>query len=296
MRQTLRYLVNYLGKFISYTFAICSLILLLVILYGLFHKSGSIIRHHHLSDLLFSSDWKPAKNSFGFASFLYSTLLVTFIASLISFPLCLLSAVYLTEYASRRMLNSLSPLFDILAGIPSVIYGLWGVLIIVPFIRDDVAPAFGYHSTGYSILSAGLVLAVMIFPILLHLLLELLKTVPVPLKEAALSLGATKWETIKLVFLRKGSPGILSAFGLGFSKALGETIAVLMVIGNVVQIPQSVFDSGYTLPGLIANNYGEMLSIPSYDSALMFGSLLLFVIILAINIFFRYIIYKSEVI
>ena len=284
MRQTLRYLVNYLGKFISYTFAICSLILLLVILYGLFHKSGSIIRHHHLSDLLFSSDWKPAKNSFGFASFLYSTLLVTFIASLISFPLCLLSAVYLTEYASRRMLNSLSPLFDILAGIPSVIYGLWGVLIIVPFIRDDVAPAFGYHSTGYSILSAGLVLAVMIFPILLHLLLELLKTVPVPLKEAALSLGATKWETIKYVVVLKSLPGILTSLVFGISRALGETIAVMMVVGNVVGYPKNIFQSGYPLPALIANNYGEMLSVPHYESALMFAAFVLLVVIIIFNI------------
>ena len=94
--------------------------------------------------------------------------------------------------------------------------------------------------------------------------------------------------------MRKGGTGILSAFGLGFSKALGETIAVMMVIGNVVQVPHSVFDAGYPLPALVANNYGEMMSIPTYDSALMFGSLLLFVIILLINIFFRYIIYKSE--
>ena len=133
-------------------------------------------------------------------------------------------------------------------------------------------------------------------PYILNMLLEVFRQVPVELGEASLSLGATKWETIKHVFIRKGATGILSAYGLGFSKALGETIAVMMVVGNVVQVPESVFDAGYPLPALVANNYGEMMSIPSYESALMFGSLLLFVIILAINIFFRYIIYKSEVI
>ena len=186
------------------------------------------------------------------------------------------------------------PVIDILAGIPSVVYGVWGLLVVVPFVGDKLAPLFNADSLGYSILAGALVLAVMSIPYILNMLLEVFRQIPVELGEASLSLGATKWETIKLVFLRKGSPGILSAFGLGFSKALGETIAVLMVIGNVVQIPQSVFDSGYTLPGLIANNYGEMMSIPSYDSALMFGALLLFVIIIIINVISRYIIYKSE--
>jgi len=136
----------------------------------------------------------------------------------------------------------------------------------------------------------------MSIPYILNMLLEVFRQIPVELNEASLSLGATKWETIKHVLLRKGSSGIFSAYGLGFSKALGETMAVLMVVGNVVQIPASVFDAGYTLPALIANNYGEMMSIPSYDSALLFGALLLFAIILLINIIFRYIIYKSELI
>ena len=136
----------------------------------------------------------------------------------------------------------------------------------------------------------------MSIPYILNMILEVFRQVPVELGEASLSLGATKWETIKHLYLRKSAPGIFSAYGLGFSKALGETIAVLMVVGNVVQKPSSVFDAGYPLPALVANNYGEMMSIPSYDSALMFASLLLFVIILGINIVFRYIIYKSELI
>jgi phosphate transport system permease protein len=187
------------------------------------------------------------------------------------------------------------PVIDILAGIPSVVYGVWGVLVIVPLVGEQIAPLFNNESLGYSILAGALVLSVMSVPYILNMLLEVFRQVPIELGEASLSLGATKWETIKHVFVRKGAAGILSAFGLGFSKALGETIAVMMVVGNVVQKPTSVFDAGYPLPALVANNYGEMMSIPMYDSALMFGSLLLFVIILAINILFRYIIYKSEV-
>ena len=188
------------------------------------------------------------------------------------------------------------PVIDILAGIPSVVYGVWGVLVIVPFVGDTLAPMLEKDSLGYSVLAGAIVLAVMSIPYILNMLLEVFRGIPVELGEASLSLGATKWETIKHVFIRKGSPGILSAFGLGFSKAFGETMAVLMVIGNVVQIPESVFDAGYSLPALIANNYGEMMSIPSYDSALMFAALLLLVIILIFNIVFRYIIYKSELI
>ena len=188
------------------------------------------------------------------------------------------------------------PVIDILAGIPSVVYGVWGVLVIVPFVGETLAPHFHIDSLGYSILAAGLVLAVMSIPYILNMLLEVFRQIPVELGEASLSLGATNWETIKHVYLRKGMAGIFSAFGLGFSKALGETMAVLMVVGNVVQVPASSFEAGYTLPSLIANNYGEMMSIPSYDSALMFGALLLLVIILSANIVSRYIIYKAELI
>src|SRR6266542_2681838 len=206
----------------------------------------------------------------------------------------LLAAIYLSQFAPKWMLRFMHPVIDILAGIPSVVYGVWAVLVIIPLVRDTIAPLFHADSVGYCILSGALVLAVMSIPYILNLLLEVFRQIPVELGEASLALGATKWETIKKVFIRKGGTGILSAYGLGFSKALGETLAVMMVIGNVVQIPHSVFEAGYPLPALVANNYGEMMSIPSYDSALMFGSLLLFAIILIINVFFRYIIYKSE--
>jgi phosphate transport system permease protein len=272
------------------------LLLPLAIGAGLVFKSTGLLSTHKLSTLILSEDWYPSDGQFGFWPFIISSVWVTVLALIISMPLCLLSSIYLTQYAPKWVLKFMRPVIDILAGIPSVVYGVWGLLIVVPLVGDKIAPLFHADSLGYSLLAGAIVLSVMSIPYILNMLLEVFRQIPLELGEASLSLGATKWETIKHVFLRKGSSGILSAFGLGFSKALGETIAVLMVIGNVVQIPHSVFDSGYSLPGLIANNYGEMMSIPSYDSALMFAALLLFAIIIIINIIFRYIIYKSELI
>lgn len=261
---------------------------------GLTVKSSGLWTDHSIIDLITSSDWSPSDGRFGFWPFIVSSLWVTATAILISLPLCLLSAIYLSQFAPKWLLKMMHPVLDILAGVPSVVFGVWAILIIVPLVRDHVAPFFHTTSVGYCILTAAIVLSVMTIPYILNLLLQVFRHIPVELAEASLSIGATKWETIRKVFLRKGAAGIWSAYGLGFSKALGETLAVMMVIGNIARVPGSVFDAGYPLPALIANNYGEMMSIPSYDSALMFGALLLLVIILLINIFFRYIIYKSE--
>ncbi|MEX6691199.1 phosphate ABC transporter permease subunit PstC [Danxiaibacter flavus] len=269
------------------------LLLPLAIGVGLVLKSKGLLHEHSLLDLLFSGNWAPSQNKFGFWPFIISSLWVTILAIVIAAPVCLLSAIYLSQFAPRWALKLMRPVIDILAGIPSVIYGVWGILVMVPFV-SSLGAILNKETTGFSILAAALVLAVMTIPYVLNMLLEVFRQIPVELQEASLSLGATRWETIKHIILRKGLSGIISAIGLGFSKALGETIAVLMVVGNVVQLPKNAFSSGYTLPSLIANNYGEMMSIPSYDAALMFGALLLFAIILAFNFLFRYIIYKSE--
>ncbi|MBV9963171.1 MAG: phosphate ABC transporter permease subunit PstC [Parafilimonas sp.] len=268
-------------------------ILPLAIAIGLILKSSGLSKGESLIHLITSSDWAPSDGKFGFLPFIVSSLWVTLVALIVSMPLCLLAAIYLSQFAPKWMLRIMHPVIDILAGIPSVVYGVWALLVIVPFVRNVAAPMFHAESVGYCILSGALILAVMSIPYILNMLLEVFRQIPVELGEASFALGSTKWETIKKIFLRKGATGIFSAYGLGFSKALGETLAVMMVIGNVVQIPHSVFDAGYPLPALVANNYGEMMSIPSYDSALMFGSLLLLIIILIINVFFRYIIYKS---
>ena len=261
---------------------------------GLYWKAAPIIGGHSLSDLLFSRQWFPMKGEFGFMPFIYSSAYVTVLAFILSAPLCLFAAIYLTQFGKHRLLQVMLPVIDILAGIPSVVYGVWGVLVIVPAVAEYVAPLFGVVSSGYSLLAGGVVLAVMCIPYMLNMLIEVFQTIPVGMKEASLSLGATHWEMVKHVLIRKGFPGILSAFGLGIAKAFGETIAVLMVVGNTLDISVSPFSAGYPLPALIANNYGEMMSIPDYDSALMFAALLLFVIILVINLFFRYFIHQTE--
>ncbi len=282
------------GKSVWLVTLFSGLILFLIIV-GLYLKSAPILHSHSLSDLLFESKWKPGKNQFGFLPYILSTVYVTFISLVIAVPLCVLCAIYMSEYANKKVKGFVTSLVDILAGIPSVIFGIWGIILIVPFISNKLAPAFGHEdSTGYSILAGGLVLAVMVFPIVIHIMLEVLRTVPVELREASLSLGANKWETIKKVVLRKAAPGISAAIVLGFSRAFGETLAVLMVVGNTALIPKSLFDSGYPLPALIANNYGEMMSIPLYDSALMFAALLLLTVILVFNVIARMVIMRLE--
>jgi phosphate transport system permease protein len=216
------------------------------------------------------------------------------VATIIAVPLCLLAAIYLSEYASKTVITWVSPFIDILAGLPSIIFGVWGVIVVVPFVRDYLAPFFGVTSSGYSILAGGIVLSIMVFPIIIYVLLEVFKTIPDDLRNAALSLGANKWIMIRKVLLRKAGPGIISAIVLGFSRALGETLAVLMVVGNVSQIPSNPFKEGYPLTALIANNYGEMMSIPMYDSALMLVAFVLFFIVVFFNIVARIVLKRVE--
>lgn len=221
------------------------LLLPLLIILGLVIKASPIFSADTLSHLLFSSHWQPSSGQFGFLSFIVSSIVVTAIGLIIMIPLSLFPAIYLTQYASPRVLGMMRSVIDILAGIPSVIHGVWGVLVIVPFIALYVGPMLGKDTSGYTILAGGIILAIATLPFVLHMLLEVFRSIPIELKEATLSLGATYWETIKKVVLRKALPGIIAAFALGVSKAFGETIAVLMVVGNVVQITKGELDAGY---------------------------------------------------
>jgi phosphate transport system permease protein len=275
--------------------ALSPIVLVLIMIVALALRSRPIVATKPIGDLLFGETWLPLQGQFGFAPFIVGTLWVTFTTMLLAVPVCILCALYLSEYAGPRLRGMMKPLLDILAAIPSVIYGVWGLLAIVPFVQHIAAPALNqllgfiplFHSanpTGYSVLAAGLVLAVMVTPVIVAVTYEVLQTVPQGLREASLAVGATRWQTIKHAVLPKALPGIVAAIVLGFSRAFGETIAVMMVVGNVAQTPTSIFDPAYPLPALIANNYGEMMSIPLYDAALMGAALILLLVVLGFNL------------
>lgn len=244
----------------------------------LFIKSKPILAKTSLFNLLFSSSWHPVRGDFGFFPFIIGTLEVTALAMIFAVPVCLLSTIYLSEYAHKRFRAFVRLVVDILAGIPSVIYGLCGVIAIVPLVRI-LGQSLGSSTTGYSLLAGGIILAIMVAPVIISVALEVFRTIPLAARENSLALGITRWEMIKHVILRSSLHGIIAAVVLGFARAFGETIAVLMVVGNVAKVPMSLFDPAYPLPALIANNYGEMMSIPLYDSALMFSALLLMLVV-----------------
>ena len=270
-------------------------VLIVIVTVALLIRSWPILSAYSLGDLLFGSVWKPTNGQFGFWPFILGTLWVTVVGVFLAVPACLLTSIYLAEYAHARMRSVAKPVLDLLAAIPPVVYGVWGLLAIVPFVGKVLAPLsdrwlgsisiFAVNQpTGFGILAAGIVLAVMIAPLIISVMYEIFSTVPNDLRHASLAVGATQWQTIRTIILPQVAPGILAAIVLGASRALGETIAVLMVVGNIPQVPTSIFDSAYPLPALIANNYGEMMSIPLYDSALLSAALVLLVVILIFNI------------
>ncbi|MGN1253784.1 MAG: phosphate ABC transporter permease subunit PstC [Prevotella sp.] len=273
-----------LAGYLMAALAVGAMLLVIALGVGLYLKSAPILHAHSLWSLLTSTTWKPQQGEFGFLPFLAGTGAVTFLAVVLALPLSLLLAIYLSEYANKRVRRLSNSLLDILAGLPSVIYGVWGTLLIIPWISRWLAPTLGLSSSGYTVLAGGIVLGVMVIPLMTSLFTELFANVPVSMRESSLALGSTAWQTIKFVVLRKSLPGIIATIVLAVSRALGETIAVMMVCGNLPIIPKSLLDACYPLPALIANNYGEMLSVPMYESALMLAALILFVLVVAFNL------------
>ncbi len=270
-------------------------VLIIGITAALIVRAWPILQADTLPHIIFGKVWKPEQGAFGFWPFIMGTAWVTVVGVLLSVPPCLLVALYLSEYAHSVTRSVAKPVLDLLAAIPPVVYGVWGLLAVVPFVEDVLAPLskrwFNYipilsvkQPTGFSILAGGIVLAVMIAPLIISVVYEILAAVPNDLRHASLAVGATRWQTIRNVVLPRVMPGIIAAIVLGASRALGETIAVLMVVGNVAKVPTSIFDAAYPLPALIANNYGDMMSIPLYDSALLGAALVLLVVILFFNV------------
>ncbi|KYK28783.1 phosphate ABC transporter permease [Thermoplasmatales archaeon SG8-52-1] len=263
-------------------------------LFTLLSKSLLILETNSITDILFSSFWNPSRGHFGLFPIIIGTVIVTGLSLIIAVPISLLCAVYIVEFAPKKIRQIIRPFIDLLAGVPSVVYGLCAFLFLVPLVRDVIAPWFGVESTGFCVFTASLILSVMVFPIIISMCVESFCAIPVELKEASLSVGATKWETVKKVTFRASAPTIISAILLGFGRAFGETIAVNMVIGGKAMIPSTLFDPGETLASRIASAYSEMMSIPKYESALLFMALILFVVVLIFNLLGVFILRRAK--
>jgi len=270
-------------------------ILIGLIFAALLRRFWPILSVTSLWDLLTGQVWKPLQGLFGFYPFIMGTIWVTAVAMILAAPPCLLAAIYLVEYAGSRLRAVIKPLLDLLAAIPSVVYGVWGLAAIVPWVKGSLAPFcqrwLGFiplfrseNPTGFSVIAGSLTLAVMVAPFIIAMTYEVLQTVPEGMRQASLAIGATRWQTVRYALLPHSMAGIIASIVLGSSRALGETMAVLMVVGNVAKVPGSILDPAYPLPALIANNYGEMMSIPLYDAALLGAALILLVMVLIFNI------------
>jgi len=269
-------------------------LLFFLILFTLLSKSLLILETNSITEILFSSFWNPSRGQFGLFPIIIGTVIVTGLSLIIAVPISLLCAVYIVEFAPKKIRQVIRPFIDLLAGVPSVVYGLCAFLFLVPLVRDVIAPWFGVDSTGFCVFTASLILSVMVFPIIISMCVESFSAIPVELKEASLSVGATKWETVKKVTFRASAPTIISAVLLGFGRAFGETIAVNMVIGGKAMIPSTLFDPGETLASRIASAYSEMMSIPKYESALLFMALILFVVVLIFNLLGVFILRRAK--
>src|SRR6266403_2564752 len=236
-------------------------------------------------------EWNPIKGKFGALAFVYGTLVSSLIALLISVPLSLGIAIFLVEQAPRYLSRPITYLVELLAAIPSVVYGLWGIFVLAPFLREHVEPLlarwfgglplFQGPITGIGLLTGGVILAIMVTPIISAVVRDVLAAVPNTQREAALALGATKWETT-VVVLVNGAPGIAGAVILGLGRAIGETMAVTMVIGNRPQISASLFEPSYTIASVIANEFTEATQ-DLYLSALVELGLILFLVTFVVN-------------
>lgn len=236
--------------------------------------------------------WDPVMGEFGALPFIYGTLVSSMLALLIAVPLGVGVAVFTTEMCPRWLRTPLSFTVELLAAIPSVIYGLWGIFVLAPLLRNYVQPwlarNFGWTGLfegpmyGVGMLAAGIILAIMVIPFITSITREVMMAVPQHQREAVLALGATKWETIRMGVLRNARVGIFGAVILGLGRALGETMAVTMVIGNRPEISKSLFAPGYTLASVIANEFTEATE-DLYLSALVEIALALFIVTLIVN-------------
>ncbi|TYT60556.1 phosphate ABC transporter permease subunit PstC [Natrialba swarupiae] len=254
-----------------------------LIVLTLVHRSLPLLAEYSLVQMLTSANWDPSQNQFGFLPAIVGTIYVAALSMLMGTPIAILVAIYIAEYAEGRLKVIVSSFIDVLAAIPSVIFGLVALLVVVPFVGNYLAPAVGASATGLGIFTVSLVMAIVVTPFMISLSVESLEALPDELRESSLGVGATKLETIRSVLLRAAGPGIFSAVLLGFGRVFGATIVPAMLIGGQTQMPDSLFATGQTLPTLIVSDFGELMSIPITQSALIFVGLMLVVVVWFFN-------------
>lgn len=282
--STRRVIADSIAKAVIQVITWAAIALFVAILLTLAGKSLPVLGEHSLANLLFSGTWNPEAGAFGFLPAIVGTLLVMLVSMTLAIPVAILASLYIAEYARGRTQAWLSSAVDMLAAIPSVIFGLFGLLLVAPFVDDVLAPLVGAETTGLGIMTAGLVVAAMTLPIIISMSVESLKALPNSLRESTLSLGETRSGVAVNILLRAAGPGIISGVLLGLGRAFEASIAVAMVIGGKNVIPGSLFDAGQTLPSLIVNTFGELMSLPITQSALIFAALVLFLVVTFFNI------------
>jgi phosphate transport system permease protein len=273
--------------------ALCIGLLLLLVAFQLYHGSH-LARAEFGWKFLISSTWDPVDEVYGALPFIYGTFVTSIIGLLIAVPLSVGTAIYLTELAPVRLRQPLVSVIEMLAAVPSVIWGLWGIFVLVPFLRADIypilqktlgfLPLFQGPIYGIGVLTGGIIVAIMILPIVTSVSREVLRSVPNLQREAAYGLGATRWEVTRIAVLSYARRGIFGAAVLGLGRALGETMAITMVIGNSSDIAKSLFAPGYTMASVIANEFTEATT-DRYLSALFEIGLVLLGLTILINIF-----------
>lgn len=277
-------------KLITYIAALASIMLLLGIIFSVFAEGIPLFKTIKIAEFLFGRDWYPTHGEapqFGIWNLLIGSLLATFGALVIAVPLGLGSAIFISEIAGSRLREIAKPVIELLAAIPSVVYGLFGMAVLAPFVRT----LFNV-STGLNLLSTSIILGLMVVPIIASMSEDALSTVPKQLREASLALGATPWETISKVVVPAARSGIVGSVLLGFGRATGETMVVLMVAGGSAQIPRSIFDSLRPLTSTIAAEMGETVVGDLHYRSLFAIAILLFIITFVTNMFTEIVILK----
>ncbi|HEY4830258.1 MAG TPA: phosphate ABC transporter permease subunit PstC [Solirubrobacteraceae bacterium] len=277
------------------------LILIAYFLIRLIGESGHVFSTYGLN-FIFGNDWDVSRNIYHGGALVFGTIVTSIIALILGVPVAVASALFINEMCPRRLRSPLSILVDLLAAVPSVVYGLWGVFVLAPKLLPAekwFASTFSFIPwigggipTLYNYFIAGLILAIMILPIVSAISREVIATVPQELKEASLALGATRWEMIRMSVIPYSRSGITGGAMLGMGRAIGETIAVVLVIGSAPKIGSHLFAQGYTLAAVIANEFGEATGI--HTSALFAAGLVLFVLTLIVNVIARWFISRGS--